>query len=220
MYKLKCVLMAEMNSLVTFIEFLLFSPQLSSSQKICCRLKFVVLMLQIAPSSKAFSTDIATAAWNNSNNNTWLELRWLQALFLVSPWRRHFDLLSCKMRKAILVAEKHTLAKNGLRATLRRRTWGCWLTRRSTWPGNVYLQPRKPTVSWAASKAVWPAGQGRWFSPSTPLSWDPTWSSGAPNIRRAWTCWTGPDEGHKDDRRVGAPPLCRQAERVGVVQPR
>jgi len=26
---------------------------------------------------------------------------------------------------------------------------------------NVPLQPRKPTVSWAASNKAWPAGQGR-----------------------------------------------------------
>jgi len=31
------------------------------------------------------------------------------------------------------------------------------------------LAARRPTVSWAASKAAWPAGQGRGFSPSTPL---------------------------------------------------
>ena len=76
-------------------------------------------------------------------------------------------------------------ADNGLRAALRRRTWGWWLTRSSTWPGGVYLEPRRPTVSWAASREVWPAGWGRWFCPSTPLRWDstssPACSSGAPN---------------------------------------
>jgi len=30
-------------------------------------------------------------------------------------------------------------------------------------------QPTRPTVSWAASKAAWPAGRGRGFCPSTPL---------------------------------------------------
>ena len=38
------------------------------------------------------------------------------------------------------------------RAALRRRTWGCCLTRSSTWPNNVCSQPRRPTISWAASK--------------------------------------------------------------------
>jgi len=33
----------------------------------------------------------------------------------------------------------------------------------------VRLQSRKPTVSWAASKAVWPAGPGRGFCLSTLL---------------------------------------------------
>lgn len=50
-------------------------------------------------------------------------------------------------------------AENGLRAGLRRRTWGCWLMRSSTWPSHVCLQPRKPNLS----RAVWSASQGRWF---------------------------------------------------------
>ena len=29
--------------------------------------------------------------------------------------------------------------------------------------------PRRPTVSWSASKAAWSAGRGRWFCPSTLL---------------------------------------------------
>jgi len=33
----------------------------------------------------------------------------------------------------------------------------------------MHLQPRRPTVPWAASPAVWPAGQGRGFCPSAPL---------------------------------------------------
>ena len=102
---------------------------------------------------------------------------------------------------------------------LERRTWGyCWM-RSSTWSGNACLQPRRPTVSWAASKAAWPAGRGRGFWPSAPLWWDPTWSpassSGAPSTRRIWSCWGG----YKDDPRAGAPLLWGQAERVGAVQP-
>ena len=50
--------------------------------------------------------------------------------------------------------------ESGSRAALRRRTWGYWRMRSSTWAGNVRLQPRKPTVSWAASREAWPAGQG------------------------------------------------------------
>jgi len=36
--------------------------------------------------------------------------------------------------------------------------------------GNVRWQPRKPTVSWAASGQACPAGRGRGFCPFTPLS--------------------------------------------------
>ena len=41
---------------------------------------------------------------------------------------------------------------------------------------NVCSQPRKPTVSWAVWKAVWPAGRGSRFCPSSLLWWDHTWS--------------------------------------------
>jgi len=66
--------------------------------------------------------------------------------------------------------------EGGSRAALRRRTSGYWWMRSSVWAGNVPWQPRKPTVSWAASRAAWPAGRERGFCPLTPLSSDPTWS--------------------------------------------
>ena len=68
---------------------------------------------------------------------------------------------------------------------LRRRTWMCRLTRSSTWPGNMRLQPRRPTVSWAASKAAWLVVQGK----GDP-TWSPASSSGAPSTRKTWTCWS------------------------------
>jgi len=84
--------------------------------------------------------------------------------------------------------------ESGSRTAL-RRTWGYWWMRSSTWASNVRLQPRRPTVCWAAPREAGPAGQGRWFCPFAPLSWDPIWSnvssSGAPNIRRTWMCWSG-----------------------------
>ena len=84
-------------------------------------------------------------------------------------------------------------AEKRLVAALRRRTQLCCLTRRSAWPHNMCSQPRRPTVSWAASKAAWPAGRGRWFC--TLLWWDltqsPASSYGAPSTRRTWTCWSG-----------------------------
>ena len=72
-------------------------------------------------------------------------------------------------------------AENGLRTALRRRTWGCWLMRSSTWPGSVCSQARKPTISWAASPEAWPAGCGRGFCPSalTHPTWSHVSSSGA-----------------------------------------
>jgi len=63
-----------------------------------------------------------------------------------------------------------------------------------TWADNVRSQPRRPTVSWAASPAEWPARWGRGFCPSVPLWWEPTWSpassSGALSPRRTWSCWS------------------------------
>jgi len=60
--------------------------------------------------------------------------------------------------------------ESGSRAALRRRTWGYRWMRSSTRAGNVRWQPRKPTVPWAASGEVWPAGRGRGFCPFTLLS--------------------------------------------------
>ena len=76
--------------------------------------------------------------------------------------------------------------ESGSKAALRRRIWGYWWMRSSTWADNVRLQPKKPTVPWAASRAAWPAGWGRGFCPFTPLSWDPTWSPAS----SSWMCWS------------------------------
>lgn len=63
----------------------------------------------------------------------------------------------------------------GMIAALQRGISGClWMS--WTWASTVHLQPRKPNISWAASKASWPAWQGKEFCPSVPLRWDPTWS--------------------------------------------
>lgn len=68
--------------------------------------------------------------------------------------------------------------ENDFRAALRRRILGCWLMKDSTWAGHVHLQPRRPTVPWAASRKACPAGQERWFCPSALLSRDPdVWKS-------------------------------------------
>ena len=63
----------------------------------------------------------------------------------------------------------------------------------------VHLQPRRPTVSWAASRETWPAGQGKWFCPSTLLWRNPTWSSasssGALSTGKTGNCWSGSRQG-------------------------
>lgn len=59
----------------------------------------------------------------------------------------------------------YTFGDEGLRADVRRRTWG-WM-KSWTWPGNVLSKPRKISCALAASKAVWPPGRGRGFYPST-----------------------------------------------------
>lgn len=46
-----------------------------------------------------------------------------------------------------------------------KMTQGYWWMASWTWDSNMPLQLRKPTVSWAASKEAWPAGQGRWSCP-------------------------------------------------------
>ena len=82
----------------------------------------------------------------------------------------------------------------GLRAALPRRAWVYWWMKNLTWATNVRSEPRRPTISWAASREAWPAGRRRGFCPSTPLWSDLTWSSasssGAPSTRRTWSCWS------------------------------
>ena len=111
----------------------------------------------------------------------------------------------------------------GLRATLQTRTWRYWWMKSCMWTNNVLSQLRNPTISWAVSKEAWPAGQGRWFWPFTPLWRDPTWSpafiSGAPSTGKTWTCWSRSRGGHKNDPRDGKPSLGGKAETVGAVQP-
>ena len=82
-----------------------------------------------------------------------------------------------------------------LTASLPRRTWGYWWVKSWIWATSVSSQPRRPTVSWAASKEAWPAGRGRWFCSSALPWWDPAgstgFSSGAPSTRSTWKYWNG-----------------------------
>lgn len=68
--------------------------------------------------------------------------------------------------------------ENELGSALRRNSWVCRQTRSWTWAGGMCSQPKKPILSWAASKGVWSGGQGMGFCHSTQLSWvDTTWSA-------------------------------------------
>ena len=111
----------------------------------------------------------------------------------------------------------------GLRAALPRRTRGYSWMKSWMWGTNVRLQPRRPTTSWAASKAAWPAGRGRGFCPATLLWWDLTWSpassSGALSTEKTWTCWSGSGGGPQILLEGKSILLWGQAETVGVVQP-
>jgi len=68
------------------------------------------------------------------------------------------------------------------------------------------LQPRKPTVSWAAPKEVWLAGRGKRFpllcSHEAPLT--VLHLALGPS---AWSCWRVAKGDHEDAQRAGAPLL-------------
>lgn len=102
---------------------------------------------------------------------------------------------------------KHRLDNKWIESRPAKKDLGCWLKRNSTWAGNEYLQPKMPTLSWAASTESWPAGQGHWFSASTLLSWNPIWSTvfswGPPSITH-WPITRGLEDGHEDDQKSGA----------------
>ena len=91
-----------------------------------------------------------------------------------------------------------------------------------TWASNVCLQPERPTVSWAASQEKWPAGWGRWWSPSALPSLGLIWSTPsrpvAPYEEKMCSFTRGFRGGHKDDPRTEAPPLWRYTEGIVPVQ--
>ena len=84
--------------------------------------------------------------------------------------------------------------EKGLSTAPRKRLWGYLCTASWMWASNVPSQPRKATTSWAASKQVGPAGQGRWSWPSALCQWDLTWSSVSKcrvqSRGETCTCWS------------------------------
>ncbi|KAJ7403712.1 hypothetical protein WISP_149569 [Willisornis vidua] len=81
-------------------------------------------------------------------------------------------------------------------------------------------QGRKANTSWATSKGAGPAGD------ATPLFYSCEAQSEAPHPSLGssttseghGTAGAIPEEGQEVDKRTGAPPLCRQAEKVWAVQ--
>ena len=58
------------------------------------------------------------------------------------------------------------LGKSGWKAAWWERAWGCWLTASWTWASSVPRWPRQPIAPWLILETVWPAGLGRWSSPT------------------------------------------------------
>ena len=61
----------------------------------------------------------------------------------------------------------HTLGREQLENNPEEKDLGVSVDERINISRQLCLQPRKPNTSWVASREVWPAGQGRWFCPST-----------------------------------------------------
>lgn len=114
--------------------------------------------------------------------------------------------------------------EKGLRAALKRRTWGCRLMladeRNWTWPSHMHSHLRQPAYAGLHPKQCGKQGEGmplvNYFDTPPGVLYPAQWS---PNMRRTWTCWNESTWGHKDDQRAGAALLWRQSERVWDVQP-
>lgn len=62
-----------------------------------------------------------------------------------------------------LVRHKHRLSMEQASSLKKRDLRVLVDEKSSTWASNVYLQPRRPTVPWTASREVWPARWRKWF---------------------------------------------------------
>ena len=88
---------------------------------------------------------------------------------------------------------QYRLGRTCCRAALWRGTWVSWWTMGWPWASSVPWLPKSPMGSWGAFRGVWPAGWGRFFSPSTLPWWGPIWStessSGLPSSRKMRNYW-------------------------------
>jgi len=83
--------------------------------------------------------------------------------------------------------------KESSSAALLQRTWGCSWMKSWTWTSSVLLQPRRPTVSWAAIRERWQQREGGDSSSllhphEAPLG---AYRPGAPSTGGMWSCWSG-----------------------------
>ena len=101
-----------------------------------------------------------------------------------------FNKAKCKILHLVGGNLKHRDRLDGewleVRAAVRRRIWGCWLMKDSTW-SSTCSQEGQPYPGLQQEQV-----EGDDSPPSTLLSWDPTWntasSSGPPNTRRTSNC--------------------------------
>jgi len=113
------------------------------------------------------------------------EKRW----HLSFVWLNLFIIVFCIRRRNFFFREYSPV--NNVMGVLVDGSW--------TWASNVCLQPWKPTVPWAASTEVWPAGWGRQSCFSALCWWGLTWSSvsrcGVHSTGETWACWSVSREG-------------------------
>lgn len=110
--------------------------------------------------------NLAHEAFPSTVNLHWLHIT--KKLYNISMNLMHLGWNNLKL--------KYRLGGEWIKTSSREKDLGLCVDENSIWPSSARFQPRMPTASWAVSKELWPAGQGRWFCPSTSFWWDHIWS--------------------------------------------